>query len=171
MFPTVGRPIQAGVTQHVSRMRRVACRILGREDLADDAVQEALITAHEVRELPSEHLEAWLLRTVTHRSLAARRAHLRRKRNEQTAAETLATRAPSLDPERRLHIKQLGEQIVRAVGSLPIEQRQARWPRDSAQVWPCSTLMSRGRPSTCSAMMLRWTANVPPPTVRAGENR
>lgn len=125
MFPTVGSPAQTGVTQHVPRMRRVACRILGREDLAEDAVQEALITAHEIRELPAKHLEAWLLRTVTHRSLAARRAHLRRRRNEQAAAETLGTKTPGFDPERQLLVKQLGDQIIRALGALPSEQRQA----------------------------------------------
>ncbi len=49
--------------------------------------------------------------------------------------------------------------------------RQAEVRRDSAQVRPCSTLTSRGRPSTISATMLRCTANVPPPSVSAGENR
>ena len=125
MFLNGGCPHQKGVNQHIPTMRRVAFRILGREDLADDAVQEALITAHGVQELPTEHLEAWLVRTVTHRSLAARRAHLRRKRNERVAGEALARTTPGLDPERELWIKQLGSEIDRALGTLPSEQRQA----------------------------------------------
>ena len=43
--------------------------------------------------------------------------------------------------------------------------------RLSLQVWPCSTSVSWGRPSTRSATMLRCTSPVPPPTVSAGENR
>ena len=43
--------------------------------------------------------------------------------------------------------------------------------RASDQVIPRSTFGSRGRPRTCSATMLRCTANVPPPSVSAGWNR
>ena len=43
--------------------------------------------------------------------------------------------------------------------------------RVSAHVRPRSTSISRGSPSTCSATMLRCTANVPPPTVSAGAKR
>ena len=41
----------------------------------------------------------------------------------------------------------------------------------SAHVFPASTSMSCGSPSTRSATMLRCTSPVPPPTVSAGENR
>lgn len=123
MFPTVVRPERAGVIQHLPKMRRVACRILGREDWADDAVQEALIAAHKVVTLPCEKLEAWLVRTVTYRSLAARRAHLRRQRNEETAAGFQVAARHPVSPEQALAIKQLGDEIDRALRSLPAEQR------------------------------------------------
>ena len=41
----------------------------------------------------------------------------------------------------------------------------------SAQVFPCCTSGSRGSPNAISATMLRWIAQVPPPSVSAGENR
>ena len=43
--------------------------------------------------------------------------------------------------------------------------------RNSDQVIPWSPCTSRGRPSTCSATMLRCTAKVPPPRVSAGAKR
>ena len=43
--------------------------------------------------------------------------------------------------------------------------------RYSDHVMPWSPWTSRGRPSTCSATMLRWTAKVPPPRVSAGAKR
>ena len=107
------------VVQHIPRMQRVARRILGRDDLAHDAVQEALITAHLIDELPVEHLEAWLVRTVANRSLVERRAHLRRKRNEAAAADWIGGEMRISDPERELRTKQLGSQIVEALRALP----------------------------------------------------
>lgn len=125
MYPAAASPEKPGVSRHVVKMRGVARRILGREDLADDAVQEALITAHTVSDLPHENLEAWLVRTVTNRSLAARRASLRRRRNEGTAADYLTAARRDTSPETELAIKQLGDQIDRALCSLPPEQRWA----------------------------------------------
>jgi RNA polymerase sigma-70 factor (ECF subfamily) len=112
------------VALHVPSMRRVARRILGRDDLADDAVQEALITVHGIREAP-RNFEAWLLRTVIHRSLAVRRAELRRSRHELAAAEAFAGVARFPDPEAALHRKELAGRIGSALQALPIDQRRA----------------------------------------------
>jgi RNA polymerase sigma-70 factor (ECF subfamily) len=105
-------------------MWRVACRILDREDLADDAVQEALIAAYQLLQLPAENPEAWLVRTVIHRCLAARRAHLRRQRNERAAADFTIVARHGASPERELAIKQLGDQIDNALRSIPAGQRR-----------------------------------------------
>jgi RNA polymerase sigma-70 factor (ECF subfamily) len=137
---------------HVPRLQRAARSILGRDDLAADAVQEALITAHEIRE-PPRNLEAWLLRTVTHRSLAARRAHARRLRHERSASELLAQSVTHLDPERELVRKELATEIATALHALPGEQREAFLLREmygldydqisSAQRVPIGTVRSR----------------------------
>ena len=108
----------------VPKMSRVAHRILGREDLAADAVQEALITFHFLEEAPVD-LERWLLRTVTHRSLAARRAEVRRARNEHTAGCVLADHTPNPDPECELCRKEMARAIRRALTRLPDEQKTA----------------------------------------------
>jgi RNA polymerase sigma-70 factor (ECF subfamily) len=152
MYATDSRPIPSGVKQHFPKMMRLAGHILGREDLAADAVQESLITLSALPELP-QNLEAWLLRTVTHRSLASLRAHLRRVRNEQKAAELQAGSTASLDPERQLCHKELGEQIGRALLALPLEQRGAFLLREiegldyerisTAQGVPIGTVRSR----------------------------
>lgn len=42
---------------------------------------------------------------------------------------------------------------------------------DGGKIVHRSAFGSRGRPRTNSPMMLRWIANVPPPTVKAGEKR
>jgi RNA polymerase sigma-70 factor (ECF subfamily) len=120
----VASPVPAGAMTHVPKMRRVARGILGREDLAADAVQEALISFFELTRPPGNP-EAWLVRTVVHRSLSARRAHLRRLRNEQRAVETLEVAAAFSDPERELRRRELSDQIAAALDLLSGEQRQA----------------------------------------------
>src|SRR5205823_13655144 len=66
---------------------------------------------------------------------------------------------------------------VGAVGERPDRSflqgahRRARPPFVSDHVLPVSTSMSWGRPRMRSAMMLRSTCDVPPPTVRAGLKR
>ena len=108
----------------VPQSRRTAGRIIDRTDLADDAVQEALITASNMTSEP-ENLEAWFHRTVVHRSLAVRRASLRRARNEQTAWDTLHRVVRSGDPGRDLENKELQRHIASALSKLPGEQREA----------------------------------------------
>jgi RNA polymerase sigma-70 factor (ECF subfamily) len=137
---------------HVPMMSRIARRILKREDLAADAVQEALIKIHEIRTVAG-NVEAWLLRAVTYRSLAARRAQLRRLRNESSAAQALAGRVAGIDPERELIRKELADRITTALRSLPPEQRVAFLLREihgldylqisSAQHVPIGTVRSR----------------------------
>lgn len=146
------RPQTAGVTTYMPKMRQVARRILGREDLAADAVQEALISFHQIAVLPQNE-EAWLLRTVTHRSLATRRAHLRRLRNEGRAAQETAGRIVYPDPERELVRRELAQRIAAALRTLPAAQREAFLLREihgldyeeisGAQEVPIGTVRSR----------------------------
>jgi RNA polymerase sigma-70 factor (ECF subfamily) len=133
-------------------MWRIAVRILGRPDLAADAVQEALISVHAIPEAP-RNLEAWLLRAVTLRSIAARRAQLRRLRNEAAAADGAARSAVPLDPEHELLRKELAARITAALRVLPAEQREAFLLREfhgfdyeqisSTQRVPVGTVRSR----------------------------
>src|SRR5207302_2197801 len=61
--------------------------------------------------------------------------------------------------------------LGRLTGASSAYNPTAAPPLVSDQVLPCSTSMSWGRPSMRSAMMLRSTWDVPPPTVRAGLKR
>ena len=108
----------------VPRLQQTAGRIIGRNDLADDAVQDALIVAAGLSDRP-ENLEAWFYRTVVHRSLAARRAALRRANHEQSASQASVAIGRHPDPVEALQSKELMRHIVSALSRLPAEQRMA----------------------------------------------
>ena len=81
-------------------------------------MQEALITLwlH-----PPEHgdARAWLLRTVVHRSLHARRTSERRRRWEGRAVDTLAADCPVCNPHHELERRQIGAVLDAALRALP----------------------------------------------------
>ncbi len=68
----------------VGRLLRTSRRILANEDLAWDAVQEALVSLWQQREPPAQ-AEAWLVRAVRFRSLHLARTARRRRRHESDA--------------------------------------------------------------------------------------
>ncbi len=113
------------VEPYVALLRRVAERILGSSDQADDVIQEALFTLWETREAPA-NLRAWLVRTVTHRSLHRRRSEQRRRYWEARAAEHVRERDDSCalcDPEQNATSRALQRDLDRALLELSDDQR------------------------------------------------
>jgi RNA polymerase sigma-70 factor (ECF subfamily) len=107
----------AAVRERRAGLGRAARRILGCPDAAHDAVQEALITLwlH-----PPEHGDerAWLLRTVLHRSLHARRTGQRRRRWEGSAGDALAADCRVCSPHHDLERRQIGALLDAALAAL-----------------------------------------------------
>ena len=89
--------LQRLVAPHLGRLTEVAERILGSGEAADDAVQEALVTLWKAQAEPP-NLQGWLVRTVVHRSLHARRTALRRRKWEERAGAEWVTTCPLCDP-------------------------------------------------------------------------
>ncbi len=113
---------EALIGPHLGAVRATARRILGDDDAAQDAVQEALITLWQAGVAP-EHLRRWLLRTVVHRSLHARRSRMRRRRWEDQGGAAVLSCA-LCDPERELEIRDLIDCLDRALAELPPEHRE-----------------------------------------------
>ncbi len=80
------REFAEAIHPHVSRLVRTARRILGSDDLARDAVQEALITLWRLGPALGDTY-GWLHHVVIHRSLHARRTRARRERHERCGLE------------------------------------------------------------------------------------
>jgi RNA polymerase sigma-70 factor, ECF subfamily len=101
------------------RCMAIAVRILRDADLAEDAVQAALITAwRELRSLRDpEAFEPWLHRILTH----ACYAEARRRRRWSTAIRVLPTEATSR-PDETLSVEDR-DQLERAFRRLTLEQR------------------------------------------------
>jgi RNA polymerase sigma factor (sigma-70 family) len=81
------------VQTRLPRLQRLARRILHSEDMADDAVQEALFSLWKGGRMPP-NVEGWLVRAVVLRSLHLHRCRRRRRRYEERAS----TRRPESDP-------------------------------------------------------------------------
>ena len=95
------------VVESLDQAHAVALRILGRKDLAEDAVQEAYIRLW--RTAPRYHTEipflAWVMRLVLSCALDQARAQRRRQRHEvaaprSSAVAVVADGAPELEPLR-----------------------------------------------------------------------
>lgn len=91
------RAVQADVGSLVA----VARHILGGDDLAWDAVQEALLILWVEGERPPNP-RAWLVRTVVHRSLHLRRCRARRRKHEERASLGRSETSDRDDPSRHL---------------------------------------------------------------------
>ncbi len=111
------------IKPHLTAVRATARRILGDDDAAADAVQEALISLWHMGPVPA-HLRRWLLRTVVHRSLHARRTRMRRAHWEDRGGDP-AVSCVLCDPERQLEVRELLEMLDDTLGDLPPEQLEA----------------------------------------------
>ena len=110
------------VAPHLARLFAVAERILGSSEQAEDAVQEALVTLWNARSLPPNP-RGWLVRTVVHRSLHARRTAERRRKWEERAGLDWALTCPLCDPAEALEARQLDQQLAEALEGLQDDQR------------------------------------------------
>jgi len=144
------------VRKYQNRVYNVAFQILGHHEDALDVAQEAFARAYLfiARFRGSAGFYTWLYRILV--NLAIDQARARGKMNPvhlddpQTAP---ALREPAADPGACLETKELGQQIARAVASLPVHQRaaltlreiQGLSYREIAGVMNCSigTVMSR----------------------------
>ncbi len=98
-FNEVTRPL-------LGHLVSIARRILGNEDLAWDAVQEALFSLWLQGEMPT-NLRGWLSRAVVHRSLHLSRCRSRRRRYEDRARHERTEESDHDDPSRRLERQEL----------------------------------------------------------------
>lgn len=118
--------------RHGAELRRHLIGMLGREDDADDVLQEVWITVHErpPETGPGWNTRAWIFRVGTNAALS-RLARDRRRRS------ALAARGAQLEPEREPppdHRLQALTPVARArvrrqLARLPRKQRDAVWLR------------------------------------------
>ena len=125
---TNNKEFEEQIGPHIPYVRATARRILGDSDAAADAVQEALISLWEYGPVP-EHLRRWLIRTVVHRSLHARRSRLRRSNWEAKGGAKVEPCA-LCDPERGLEIRELLDVLDDTLEGLPPDQRRVLELRD-----------------------------------------
>lgn len=110
--------IRRALQTHRVLLQRAALRILGCQDAARDAVQEALITLWLDPPVRGEE-KAWLLRTVIHRSLHERRTRMRRQRWEGAAAEAWSEDCPICSPQREAESRELARAVDAGLAAIP----------------------------------------------------
>ena len=103
-------------------MTRASRRILHDDDLADDAIQETLLTFWTRPEQPANP-RAWLLHAVTLRSLHLARSGRRRREHERRASLDRAEWSERDDPARSLDHADLQRVIHEALGQVPEDYR------------------------------------------------
>ncbi len=105
-------------------MARASRRILRDDALADDAIQETLLSFWGRPERP-ENPRAWLLRAVTLRSLHLARARRRRREHEERASLGRPEGTTRDDPARSLDGEDLARVVGEALGRIAEEYRTA----------------------------------------------
>ncbi len=120
----IGRwhPLPAIIGPHFGPMARASRRILRDDSLADDAIQETLLSFWSRGE-PPENTRAWLLRAVTLRSLHLARARRRRREHEALACLARPERSVRDDPTRSLDREDLSRVVAEALGRIAEEYR------------------------------------------------
>ncbi len=106
----------------VDAMVATARRILGDQELARDAVQEALIGLWLEPDLPPNP-RAWLLRAVTLRSLHQARTRARRRRYEGLARQERPEASDRDNPAQRLEYEETVLAMEQALAAVPAEYR------------------------------------------------
>src|SRR3954470_24364921 len=107
----------------LDRLHRLARRILRSDDLADDAVQDALTSLWREERLPP-NTAGWLCRTVVNRSLHLNRCRRRRRSHEERASLHRSEFHLDVDASRALEVKELGRRIEAAISDLPERFRE-----------------------------------------------
>jgi RNA polymerase sigma-70 factor (ECF subfamily) len=140
------------VTPLLNRLHQVARRILRSDDMAEDAVQEALTSLWREGRLPPNP-PGWLARAVVHRSLHLNRCRRRRQCHEERACSHRSEPQQESEASRVLESRELGVRIEAAISQLPerfravfvlreIEQMDYGSIADALQV-PVGTVRSR----------------------------
>jgi RNA polymerase sigma-70 factor (ECF subfamily) len=101
----------------LGQLHRLARRILRTDDLAEDAVQEALFRLWREGRLPPNPT-AWLSRAVIHRSLHLNRSRHRRCRHELRACLHRPEFDPSHEPSRAAEAEEISASINEALFQL-----------------------------------------------------
>ena len=114
--------LAATVSPMVGLMTRASRRILHDDGLADDAIQETLLTFWTRGERP-ENPQAWLLHAVTLRSLHLARTSRRRRENERRACLGRPEWSLRDDPARSLDHADLLQILDESLGRVPEEYR------------------------------------------------
>ncbi len=115
------RDALAGIEPNLAYLLRVARRILGCDEQAHDAVQEALISLWREERLPPNP-PAWLVQAVINRSLHARRCRERRRKHEARAGTKRLLHAEP-EHEHAVECDELRARIRAAVAALAEEYR------------------------------------------------
>lgn len=117
--------LDALVRRHLGEVYAVAARILGDGDLAQDAAQDALVSALTgLDRFRSEgSFRKWLLRIAVNAAVSLGRREWRRREVSLAFAEDLPVRDP--DPASRAAARCEAERVRRAVAALPERQRLA----------------------------------------------
>jgi len=100
----------------------VARRIVRSEDLAQDTVQEALLSFWLEAEVPPNP-RAWLIRTVVHRSLHLSRTSARRRKHEGRACRCRPEASDRDDPARTMERDDFVGVVYGALGQIAPEHR------------------------------------------------
>jgi RNA polymerase sigma-70 factor (ECF subfamily) len=120
----------AVIPVRLTRLQRLARRIVHSEDLAEDAVQEALISLWQEGRMPANP-EGWLVRAVVHRSLHLNRTRRRRQGYEARASALRPERDPCGDVSRALEAREAAHAIAVLLGKLPEPLRAVFVMRES----------------------------------------
>jgi RNA polymerase sigma-70 factor (ECF subfamily) len=120
------------VHTRLPRLQRLARRVLHSEDLADDAVQEALLSLWKEGRMPANP-EGWLVRAVVLRSLHLNRSRRRRRSYEARAGALRSEHDPCGDAARALEAKEVAHAIAALLGKLPEHLRAVFVLREAEQ--------------------------------------
>src|SRR5688572_19641177 len=129
------------LTKHAASLRALARDLLADDGLADDAVQQACVTALTRPPAGPVVVVAWLRAVVRSCALDLWRAEQRRRRRERRAARAAAGETP--DAAEQLELQQ---DIVAAVRSLEEPYRTAIWLRYYEHRSPAAIAQALGEP-------------------------
>lgn len=116
------------VQQHQQMVQRVAYRLLGRLEDAQDAAQEVFLRLFRHRSRVGPDLKAWLYRVTVN---VCNDHHRRRKAVvRMEAQEQRPVQDPAPDPERVLAIEERKRLVIEGLGTLPERERAAVVLRD-----------------------------------------
>ena len=121
------------VGRRLARLQRLARKILRSDDLADDAVQEALLSLWREERTPP-NLDGWLVRAVVNRSLHLNRTRRRRRTTKSGRASAAPSRTPPATPRGPWKSQEVARAIEAALDALPDHLRTVFVLREAEQM-------------------------------------